>query len=360
MVFLAIPDATVEEEDETSEEQSEEQSQLNGDDKDDEGDRLIQEEMGLPDSDEEQQDSDKCFTARVINKRSNKKGGTALYLAARNGDYDLAMSSIEKGVRVDESDCGWTPLHEACNYGNLDIVKLLLDSGADINGNGDEGMTPLHDATQNAHIDVVKHLIKRGASVTERDNNGHTPLDLVLHSISEDDEDFDPEMAEVREELIRTLTNGSRLQTPTNSDVVPCQDFSKNVSRKTQNSARNETKSKNAIPELDSDGDITDENSGDFSWNELKIAQSTTKTRRKLPQKSDVVSSQDFLENISRKTETSKKKKKKRKWVIRETDSDDDQWRSQLQIMVPLNSSRRRRDNFRGVRGHAPPENFEI
>ena len=33
-------------------------------------------------------------------------------------------------------NCGWTPLHEACNHGFYEIVEMLVNSGADINDRG--------------------------------------------------------------------------------------------------------------------------------------------------------------------------------------------------------------------------------
>ena len=49
---------------------------------------------------------------------------------------------------------GWTPLHEACNLGNVDVAKQLLKAGANVNvlGYGDE--SPLHDAAINSHSKV--------------------------------------------------------------------------------------------------------------------------------------------------------------------------------------------------------------
>ena len=200
-----------EEDSESSEGHSEELSE--------DGDQLIAEEMEFSDSDEER-DSDKASSARSKRKsiyKRNEKGETQLHVAAIKDDYNLAKTSIEKGISVHERDyCGWQPLHEACNYGNESIVELLLDNGADINDPGGphcRGMTPLHDATQNGHVDVVKLLLARGASVSQRNKDGDTALDCVLNSkedVRDDmDDDSDPEISEVREELVQILRNAA-------------------------------------------------------------------------------------------------------------------------------------------------------
>ena len=49
---------------------------------------------------------------------------------------------------------GWSPLHEACNYGHQKIVETLVEAGADVNVPGYEAITPLHDAVINDHVKV--------------------------------------------------------------------------------------------------------------------------------------------------------------------------------------------------------------
>ena len=222
-------------------------------------------------------------------------GETVLHIAAINGDYHLAKTSIEKGVSVHSRDyCGWQPLHEACNHGNLAIVELLLDRGADVNDPGGphcRGMTPLHDAVQNDHIDVVKLLVSRGASVNRRNKDGQTPLDIVLRSNQQDDEDDesdddDPEVAEVREKLTRILRNATnsgksqpsttlrrrdKLELSDESDVESSQDLSevRHVFRKTEEISR---KRKSVILDSDSDEENTPGNSQNFNRNIAKPA----------------------------------------------------------------------------------------
>ena len=78
-----------------------------------------------------------------------------------------------QGAEVNTRDhCGWTPLHESCNYGHLEIASLLLDSEARIDDPGGvtcEGVTPLMDAATNGHQGVVELLVERGADLEIQD-----------------------------------------------------------------------------------------------------------------------------------------------------------------------------------------------
>ena len=85
----------------------------------------------------------------------------------------LAMrANVEdRGIKGD-----YTPLMEAAMNGHLDIVKLLIHHGADVNAQSSCGNTPLMLACANGHEQVVKYLLKFGANVEDHNENGHTPL----------------------------------------------------------------------------------------------------------------------------------------------------------------------------------------
>uniref|UniRef100_A0A8U8CD64 Ankyrin-1 n=1 Tax=Geospiza parvula TaxID=87175 RepID=A0A8U8CD64_GEOPR len=74
---------------------------------------------------------------------------------------------------------GYTPLHVASHYGNIKLVKFLLQHQADVNAKTKLGYTPLHQAAQQGHTDVVTLLLKHGASPNEISTNGTTPLAIA-------------------------------------------------------------------------------------------------------------------------------------------------------------------------------------
>jgi ankyrin repeat protein len=63
------------------------------------------------------------------------------------------------------------PLYLASNNGHLEVVKILLEKGADFTVATNHGWTPLHTASQKGHVEVVK-LLKKGANFTVANNNG--------------------------------------------------------------------------------------------------------------------------------------------------------------------------------------------
>jgi ankyrin repeat protein len=66
----------------------------------------------------------------------------------------------------------WTPLHHACHAGQLDIVELLLEHGADLDAPAMNGGTPLMRAIESSRIDLVQYLINRGAKMLTENRKG--------------------------------------------------------------------------------------------------------------------------------------------------------------------------------------------
>lgn len=81
-------------------------------------------------------------------------------------------------LRLKQKD-GQTVLHQACQYGNMNMVKILLDHGANVNSRIDrKGTTALMIAAREGFTEIVKLLIQ-SADINKKDDHGHTALDYA-------------------------------------------------------------------------------------------------------------------------------------------------------------------------------------
>jgi ankyrin repeat protein len=88
-----------------------------------------------------------------------------LVRAARYGHVNVVRVLLEACAHVDGSDTlGYTALHYAALGGRLDVCRLLLDWGARMVPSKTK-FTPLHYAASRGHFSVVKLLVERGADV---------------------------------------------------------------------------------------------------------------------------------------------------------------------------------------------------
>ncbi len=71
---------------------------------------------------------------------------------------------------------GWTPLMHAALSGHTEIVKTLIDVGAEVNANGGEGFTALALAAGSGRTDTLEVLLQAGAHVNTQDGEGWTAL----------------------------------------------------------------------------------------------------------------------------------------------------------------------------------------
>ena len=127
-----------------------------------------------------------------VNKRFDmgaSRNITPLYLAVSLGYVELGKILIDSGANVNSEFEGLNLLHIAAIYaGNRPIIELLLSLGLDVNskstGAGDfENVTPLHLAAGKGTIEVVETLIKNGADVNVKDSYyGFTPLHLAARN----------------------------------------------------------------------------------------------------------------------------------------------------------------------------------
>lgn len=112
---------------------------------------------------------------------TNAVGDTPLHLAAY-GCPDVVKFLLEQGA--DCNACALprccAPLHRAASGGSVECARLLLRAGADLNAQDEDGQTPLHYAAQNGNSDVERILLAGGAFVERQDDGGDTPLHRAI------------------------------------------------------------------------------------------------------------------------------------------------------------------------------------
>lgn len=104
-------------------------------------------------------------------------GDTPLSFASNR---DMARLLLDHHAQVN-GVTGARPLHAAAFSGRTEVVELLLNAGAAINGVDANGETALHRAVFRRYEEVVRLLLKRGAKVNVLDNAGRprTALDMT-------------------------------------------------------------------------------------------------------------------------------------------------------------------------------------
>lgn len=138
--------------------------------------------------------------------QSDFKGVTPLMVAVKAGHTDVVKYLCEQFVEVNKAtNNGETALYMACDSVNGDMVEILLDAGSDVNVKTNDlhpqtGRTPLMKALPSLYeihfknrkkseaVDIVKMLLARGCDVDACDWNGNTALHLAadqndLHTV---------------------------------------------------------------------------------------------------------------------------------------------------------------------------------
>jgi len=137
----------------------------------------------------------------------DKEGETALHIVARSGNNVVRIIKIltKAGIDVNAvSSSGETALHLAIEYAKIESFKckdkinnvlFLIENGADVNIKKEEdGNYPLHLAIKNGNVEIVKLLLKAGANINAKNKIGHTPFSAAVYIL---EKEINNEIAEI-------------------------------------------------------------------------------------------------------------------------------------------------------------------
>ncbi len=106
-----------------------------------------------------------------------------LHVGAQDGHEGEVLQALQDGAAID-SFCpvGLNALMLAAEAGNLSVLKLLIERGANLELHGADGNTALHIAASKNQLEAVRLLVSAGASVDSQNVDGLSPLELARSS----------------------------------------------------------------------------------------------------------------------------------------------------------------------------------
>ncbi|XP_060923225.1 ankyrin repeat domain-containing protein 10-like [Limanda limanda] len=113
-------------------------------------------------------------------------GRFPVHLACRDGDVGALVSLSEQHrshLSAEDPCYGWTPVHWAAHYGQLECVVRLVQMGCGVNvGTSRFNQTPTHTAAFGGHPHCVVWLTQAGADVNRQDFVGEAPIHKAARS----------------------------------------------------------------------------------------------------------------------------------------------------------------------------------
>ena len=123
------------------------------------------------------------FSNRDPDVPLSRSGVPALHFAAQSGKMEIVKLLLEAGANKNILDnSGMTVLHKAASSNALDVFTYFVENGADINAVTKSGNTPLHVATRSPGI--ITYCVKNGADIRARNKIGETFLHTCARVIT--------------------------------------------------------------------------------------------------------------------------------------------------------------------------------
>uniref|UniRef100_A0A8D2JQ74 Ankyrin repeat and SAM domain-containing protein 6 n=1 Tax=Sciurus vulgaris TaxID=55149 RepID=A0A8D2JQ74_SCIVU len=157
-------------------------------------------------------------------KTDEEKRRPDIFHALKMGNFQLVKEIADEDpnhVNLVNGD-GATPLMLAAVMGQLPLVQLLVERHADIDKQDSvHGWTALMQATYHGNKEIVKYLLNQGADVTLRAKNGYTAFDLVM-LLNDPDTELVRLLASVCMQVNKDRGRASRPAPPTSRVRQPC------------------------------------------------------------------------------------------------------------------------------------------
>ena len=109
-------------------------------------------------------------------------GFTALHFAAFFGKAEAARVLLESGASVDvytRNAFANQPLHAAAAGRHIEVCRVLIAAGADVNATQHGGYSPLHEAAQHGDVEMTELFLSAGADPSARTDDGKTPPEIA-------------------------------------------------------------------------------------------------------------------------------------------------------------------------------------
>ncbi|CAD0093612.1 unnamed protein product [Aureobasidium vineae] len=120
-------------------------------------------------------------TSDVINPDINDHGDTALHIAVRNRHHSIIRLLVETGTDINSPNHQQiTALQIALSSANTSTAQFLLELGADVTGTTVNGETALHLAARVGDVAMVESLLQRCPSINVRNHCGETALHAAV------------------------------------------------------------------------------------------------------------------------------------------------------------------------------------
>jgi ankyrin repeat protein len=152
-----------------------------------------------------------AFLAVYNESNDRDSPASALYAAAAAGNLEIARMLVDKGAMLAAAEL---PLLNAAKDGNLEMARLLLDHElAQVNAQSHTGRSALHFAAQENKADMIRFLLQRGADPTLADKSGATPITVAQQFCLRDV--IDMMTAKTPQAILTTPTpNSDKTRTP--------------------------------------------------------------------------------------------------------------------------------------------------